>query len=224
MRHEYPPTDAVLDLSGQTAFVSGSLQHVYFYPGRPDLLIKVVRHNFAAERWTGWRGRMKRRRRIGVLGSALRTVTEHLALRNAGVFPKRHVQEFVGFVETTEGVGLVARALKDRDGNLAPTLRSLIEQGRFTADTRARLDEFLAWMLDSPLVVGDLHVGNLVLAWDAEHGERVALIDGMGDKAFIPLNSLFPSINRMNKRRRIKRFYRGLERHMARAAAGESPK
>lgn len=220
MRHEYPPTEAVLDLSGETSAFSGQLQNVYAYPGRPDLLIKVVRQNFAAERWKGWRGALKRRRRIGVLASALRTVTEHLALRNNGVFPKRHVQEFVGFVETSAGVGLVARALRGRDGGYAPTLRSLIDAGCWGPELEARLDEFIDWMMTSPLVVGDLHAGNLVLAFDAEHGERLVLIDGMGDKGFIPVNSLVPFFNRQHKRRRARRLRETIARLAARAKAG----
>lgn len=212
-----PKHGEVIDLSGQRAAASGSLQHVYTYPGRDDLLIKVVRKGFAEAKWTGWRGWLKRRRRLGVLTSALRTITEHLALRNAGLFPGRHVQEFVAVAETSEGVGIVVRALRGRDGGFAPTLRSLIEQRLFTPGVEALLDEFADWLVSAPLIVGDLHVGNLVLAWDEEHGERLVLIDGMGEKNLVPLNTFFPGLNRQNTRDRLKRLRRVIARRVAAA-------
>jgi hypothetical protein len=214
-----PQPGEIIDLSGVTAPASGSLQHVYPYPGHDGLLIKVVRKDFAESTWTGWRGWFKRRRRLGVLTSAMRTITEHLAMRNAGFFAGRHLQEFVGVVDTSEGLGIVVRALRARDGGYAPTLRSLIEQGRYTPNIEAMLDEFADWLLHSPLIVGDLHVGNVVLAWDEEHGERLVLIDGMGEKNFIPLNSFFPGLNRANTRDRLKKMRRVIARRLAAAKA-----
>ncbi len=218
-----PRAGEIIDLKDQTASASGSLQHVHAYPGREDLLIKVVRKNFAESKWTGWRGWLKRRRRLGVLTSALRTITEHLAMRNAGLFPGRHLQEFVALVDTSEGIGVVVRALRGRDGGYAPTLRTLLEQGRFTRETQALLDEFGDWLIKSPLIVGDLHIGNVVLAWDEEHGERLVLIDGMGEKNFIPLNTFFPGLNRANTRDRLKRMRQVVARRLAAAERAAPP-
>lgn len=218
MSDPFSPRDEILDLSGQTPVASGALQHVYAWPGRPDLLVKVVRANFAQETWTGWRGALKRRRRVGVFGSALRAVTEQLVLRNAGLELRRHLQEIVGFAETSEGTGLVVRALRGRDGGYAPTLRRVLDEGRWSPALQAELDAFLDWMIASPLAVGDLHAGNLVLAWDAAHGERLVMIDGMGDKGLLPLNSLFPVLNRRHKRRRAERLRAAVGRIAARAA------
>ena len=207
MPDHFQRADQVLDLGGQ-ASASGSLQKVYHYPGREDLLIKVVRPNFVAERWTGLRGAIKRLRRLGALTGASRVIMEHLALRNAGVKPGRHVQEFVGLVETTQGVGVVVRAVRGRDGRYAETLRTIVKEGRFGPDIEAMLDEFEAWLLSTPIIVGDLHMGNVVLGFDGEHGERLVLIDGMGEKNFVPLNTWFPVLNRANTRDRIRRMRR----------------
>lgn len=218
-----PRAGEFIDLKDQTASASGSLQHVFAYPGRDDLLIKVVRKNFAESKWTGWRGWLKRRRRLGVLTSALRTITEHLAMRNAGLFPGRHLQEFVAVVETSEGIGIVVRAVRGRDGGYAPTLRTLLEQGRFTRETQVLLDEFSDWLINSPLIVGDLHVGNVVLAHDDEHGERLVLIDGMGEKNLIPLNTFFPGLNRANTRDRLRRMRQVIARRLAAAERAAPP-
>lgn len=215
MGHDIPLAGETLDLAGREPIAAGDLQRVYAYPGRADLLVKVVRPGFADAKWTGWRGWLKRRRRLGVLTGALRTITEHLALRNAGVEPGRHIQEFVGLVETSEGPGVVVRAVRGADGGYAPTLRALIETGRYTPSVEALLNEFAAWLVASPLIVGDLHPGNVVLASDALHGERLVMIDGMGEKNLIPLNSWFPGLNRANSRARLKRLRRMLARRLA---------
>lgn len=220
MGQDFPTRGETLDLSGQAPIASGALQHVYAWPGRDDLLVKVVRPNFAEENWTGWRGALKKRRRLGVLTNAGRTIAEHLALRAAGPFPVRYVQEFLGLVETSEGPGVVVRALRGEDGGYAPTLRALIAEKRFTPQAAAALEEFCAWLVASPLIVGDLHLSNLVLAHDPTHGTRVVMIDGMGEKNLVPLNSWFPALNRANNRARLVRLRRQLARRLAEAERG----
>lgn len=222
MGQDIPRAGERIDLNGATPIAAGDLQRVYAYPGRDDLLIKVVRPGFASEKWTGWRGWLKQRRRLGVLTGAMRTITEHLALRNAGIDPGRHIQEFIGLVETSEGPGVVVRAVRGADGGYAPTLRALIETGRFTPAVQALLDEFAAWLVASPLIVGDLHPGNVVLASDPKHGERLVMIDGMGEKNLIPLNSWFPGLNRANSRARLQRLRRMLARRTAAAKAASA--
>lgn len=218
MGQDFPPIDAVLDLAGQTPVAEGQLQHVYAWPGRSDLLVKVVKADFADRHWTGLSGWFKRRRRLGVLTNAARTIFEHLALRAAGPFPTRHVQEFLGFVETSEGPGVVVRALRGADGRLAPTVRQLITEHRFTDQTRALVDEFGRWLVASPMIVGDLHLSNLVVAHDVVHGTRVVMIDGMGEKNLIPLNSWFPAWRRFYSRARVAHIQRAIERRLAEAA------
>jgi hypothetical protein len=223
MGHDIPRAGAQIDLAGRAPMGAGQLQRVYAFPGRDDLLIKVVRPNFVQESWTGWRGWLKRRRRMGMFTNALRTIGEQLALRNIGPLPRRHLQELVGFVETSEGPGVIVRAVRGRDGGYAPTLQHLIESGRFTDQTRASLDQFAEWLKASPVIVGDLHVGNLVLAWDEEFQERFVLIDGMGEKILIPLNAWFPALNRANTGDRLRRLYRQVDRRLTQRAAEAAP-
>lgn len=220
MGQDFPTRGETLDLVSEPPIAEGALQRVFAWPGRPDLLIKVVHAGFADEAWTGLSGWFKRRRRLGVLTNAGRTIAEHLALRNAGPFPRRHVQEVVGLVETSEGLGLVVRALHAADGTYAPTLRSLIARKQFTPDVAALLDEFADWLVASPVIVGDLHLANLVLAEDAEFGRRVVMIDGMGEKNLVPLNSWFPALNRANSRARLVRLRRQVARRLAEAERG----
>ncbi len=218
MKDALPFTDSPLDLTGETPVFTGQQQDVYGWPGRPDLLVKVVRPGFAEAHWTGLRGALKRRRRLGIMASAQRALTEQLVLMNAGLPAGRHIQEAVGLVMTTAGPGLVVRAVHGADGRYAPTLRSLLDTGQWSSHLQERLDEFLDWLIASPVVVGDLHAGNVVLAADQANGERLVMIDGMGDKGFVPLNSLSPFFNRRHKLRRAQRLRAAVARIAARAA------
>ena len=118
---------------------------------------------------------------------------------------------------------VTAERLRGRDGGYAPTLRTLLEQRRFTRETEALLDEFSEWLIGSPLIVGDLHIGNIVLAHDEEHGERLVLVDGMGEKNLIPLNTFFPGLNRTNTRDRLKRMRQVIARRLAVAERAAPP-
>jgi hypothetical protein len=92
-------------------------------------------------------------------------------------------------------------------------------QGRFNDEVRADLDAFFAWMLASPVVLGDVHIGNLVYGHDPGVGNFFVIVDGIGDKNVIPLNSLSPVLNRMSKRRRIRRIEAKIARLRERVAA-----
>ena len=52
------------------------------------------------------------------------------------------------------------------DGELAPSLSSLVIEGKFDQRARAHLDEFYAWLLASPVVVRDLSAHNIVYGFD----------------------------------------------------------
>jgi hypothetical protein len=100
----------------------------------------------------------------------------------------------------------VSRAVRDRDGILAPTLRKLLEAGRFDDKARRHLDEFFDWLLRSVVIIGDLNAGNLVYGYDPANGDHFVVIDGIGDKNIIPLSSMSLRLNRMSKERRIRRI------------------
>lgn len=205
----------------------GRQRYVYVHPDDPGLIVKVVTEGYVARRsdkggrpYKRWHKNYIRSRHHQVF---LREIKEHLALRAAESALPRYVQEIVGFVETDVGMGVVSRAVRDRSGNLAPTLRTLLEEGRFDETARRHLDEFFEWLLKSVVVIGDLNAGNLVYGYDRAHGDHFVVIDGIGDKNIIPLSSMSTRLNRMSKERRIKRINQEIARTASKLAAPVAP-
>lgn len=202
---------SAISLKDLDPVAAGKQRYVFRHPDYPGLLIKITRASYASSQ-TGNRGRWyKLPRRYLHHTVTLRELREQLAVRAAAPELSRHIQEIVGFVETDLGYGVVSRAVCGRDGNLAPSLRDIVLAGRFTDATRADLEEFYAWMLASPVVLGDVHIGNLVYGYEADRGDYFAVIDGIGDKNLIPFNSISQRLNRRSKLRRIARINRQIQ-------------
>lgn len=204
----------------------GRQRYVFVHPSDPGLIVKVPTEGYVDRRSgkTGKKYKRWHRRRLRSRHNLvyLREIREHLALRAAASELPPHVQVIVGLVETDMGLGLVSRAVRGRDGELAPTLATLLGDGRFDDKARRKLDAFFAWLLESPVVVGDLNVGNIVYGHDPAFGDHFVIIDGLGDKNVIPLNSVSPLLNRMSKSRRIDRLHADIARlHPVRAAAAK---
>jgi len=205
----------------------GRQRYVFVHPDDPDLIIKVPTEGYVARRseiggrrHKRWIKKYLRSRHYQVF---LRELREQLALRATGEQLPRHVQTITGFVETDMGMGVVSRAVRTREGALAPALPQLIAQGRFTAAARRHLEEFYEWLLASPVVVGDLNIGNIVYGYTPEHGEHFVIIDGLGDKNAIPFSSISARLNRMGKRRRIRRLNQEIASSLPGNSHGHAP-
>jgi len=49
--------------------------------------------------------------------------------------------------------------------------RTLVRQGRFDEQAGQQLQRFFVWLLESPIVISDLTLDNLVYRYDAANGE-----------------------------------------------------
>ena len=191
----------------------GKKRLVYRHPGRPDLLIKVFR--------TPQPGlNLKYLRlvydRFVFVSSLIREIREFLIsqLEQHDPFVK-HLPDILSLIQTDLGTGLVVAAAESKNGALAKPLAQLMTEGGLTPERVALLDQFLTRMQNSNLVVGDLTSGNIVLADIAGPGERFILVDGLGDKTFVPLQRYSQVINRYSKRRRIARLRAKVSEHQA---------
>lgn len=209
----------LMELSGLVPLASGRKRLVFTHPEDPSLVIKVMRPEFRrqnpgpASRWST----LGLRYYFSV--NFLRELREFVALRFEDNVAPRFLHQVVGFAETDLGLGLVSVALRGRDGNYAPTLKTLIEQAMIDARVVSDLERFCHEIAGSRVVVGDLHIGNIVYADDPEEGSRFVLVDGIGDKTFVPLLRMSALLNRRSKARKIARLWQVLERMAARPAA-----
>jgi len=191
-----------LKLSQREPIAQGAQKLVFRHPDDPRVLVKVVNPRFIERRDRKDRFYQKRRR-IGHHRAFARELLEQLVSRaghagRAGGCP--HIQNILGIVDTDMGTALLVEAVLDEDGALAPTLRDLIREKRFGARHRAALETFIDWVLASNVLINDLSSDNL--AWHPEG--HFVMIDGLGDRAGIPVRSVSQWLNRLYKRRKIR--------------------
>jgi PhoP regulatory network protein YrbL len=214
----------VIELGNRVPVASGSTRDVYLHPGDDSLLIKVVPAGVIERRYVRGRAWYKTPRRYRHFMTYLREVREQIALRALSKTHPPSLQKIVGFADTDLGFGLVVKAVRDRQGRLAPTLEQLLAEGRFDATARADLEACIGELMDLPIVLADMHIANFVYGWSEEHGDHFVLIDGIGCKNLIPFNRLSCWVNRYSKGRRVQRLMRSVDDLAAQAAAaGAAP-
>src|SRR5690606_28341602 len=105
----------------------------------------------------------------------------------------------------------VVEKVRGADGTLAPTVAALGQaEGRIEPWLEKAFAAFLDDLLRHDVVVGDLHAWNIVHGSDSRGGPRLVLVDGFGEKNFIPRNSLSTRANARHTRRLYERMRRML--------------
>ncbi len=201
----------VIALAHEAPLAIGHQRAVYQHPVQPDLLIKTMRPESIARRWNS-RGRWwKRLPRARQYSSFVRELKEYVAAhaRVAGANPP--IARVIGLVETDLGLGLVCEKVRGPDGGLAPTLHDVyVRGGGAPAWADAALEKLLEDLLRHNVIVGDLNGANLAWGSDSRGGPRLIVIDGFGEKSFIPFSSMSPWFNRHFILRRYRRMLRRL--------------
>lgn len=207
-------------MKGREPIASGGLRLIYEHPADPDFLVKVMRPEAVGGRYgaegTWWR----RMRRHGPYILFVREIREYLAARAQGGGYAVAVQKITGLVDTDMGMGMVVAAARGADGKLAPTAAKLIFQGDYDAKAVVALDEFCRLILDSNVVLADLHERNIVYTRMKDGSDRFVMIDGLGSSTIIPFKAWFPTINRRSKAKRIERLRKRIAGRVAAYEAG----
>jgi hypothetical protein len=197
----------ILKLQHLKPIASGRTRLVYPHPEDAHLVVKVF-HPVGIARY------LRRNATVPGFGPGqehvglfLRELREQLAIYSRNEPDPHFLETIVGIARTDMGPGLVAAAVRGHDGGYAPTLRTIVAEGRFSAQVRRNLEGFFDQIMQSDVVVGGLTFNNLLYAYDDRHGDHFVLVDGLGERTSIPFNSISRILNRISKRRRIKRFY-----------------
>jgi len=195
MRITPSPAPALPRLSPEDAVARGSERAVFEWPEEPGLLIKLM-HPRALRRDIF--GRVSdpvylRERRTW-------QAAQRFAARTGRPPP---VAEIVGRVSAQEGSAHLVRKVADASGRMGPTLERLVAEGAFGPDELALLNRFAADLLESGLVVHDARPSNIVLETTTDGAARFVLVDGFGDRGYIPLRSWVPRL----ARRRLDRAF-----------------
>lgn len=191
----------------------------------PDVLIKTVK---ASAQSAGGNRKVKNRiyfmkkwRRFGAYMVFRRELEEYLNLARkfGGEAPLLPIAKIHGFVQTSQGLGMVVEKVVGRDGSLAPTLRRIIQEGRFEQKHLDALNRFFHEAARLHIVLMDANLGNFVWVDDKRSDmPRVVCVDGTGEKNPLGLYAMSSILNRWKLRRYQARLH-GQVRQQA-AAAG----
>lgn len=200
-----------LQLGDTTPLTSGHLRWVYAHPHAPDLLVKVFRADAVAERF-GHGPWYRRLARTGPYQGFVREFKEYLAARHHAPDRAPPLARIVGIVDTDLGVGQVVEAVRGADGALAGTLADWVGRDGLNADIELAMETLLEGLLAHNVILGDFHPWNLVYGSDSRGGPRLVMIDGFGEKNFIPHCSMSPRHNAHRTRHKYAKVMARLQR------------
>lgn len=207
--------NGLLDIEKCRFVAKGGSRTVYAHPSAADLLIKVMRPSYVEARGTHSKSIRKRItspwRKFGPYAVFYRETKETIHATRAAhpdhSFPLPFARSY-GFIWTNRGLAQVVERISSADGALAPTLRQLVEEGRFTVDHAALLDEFFDICAEKGIVIGGVHTHNVVYQ---DSTRRFVCIDGFGDKNIIPVHEMSRLANRLKLKRARRRLTRAIQ-------------
>lgn len=210
-----------LELKHLQPLAKGNARLVYEHPGDRALLVKVMRPDLVTARYgegAAWFRGIGRRYDPYVI--FLREIREYVAAYAAHGQPLPFAEKVRGLVETDLGLGLVIEAVRGPDGALAPTVAKLIADGKFDETACKVLNETLSALMESDIVLADLHERNLVYRQVKGELPIFVIIDGLGSSNLLPLKSWSRTLNRRSKLKRIARLKKRIARRVAAVEAG----
>lgn len=202
-----------VSLSGHKPLTISKTRYVYEHPDSPELLIKVHIDRLVGQSHPSW---FERRKdyflyHSGIVRELDRYVEAHYGRFDYGDVVG-HLAAIHGVIETDLGIGLLVAAVRDAAGALAPTVAKLRQQNLMNAARREKLLQLLERIESSSLILGDLNQGNIVLqSAGVEADERFMIIDGLGERTWIPTQRFLPIVAHRRKARFITKMRRRLQ-------------
>jgi len=214
-----------LDLSNAQVLARGADRYVFQHPNEPALLIKVINmaaYNAYLER-KPFKRFYKQFQRESAYRVYLNEISEYITTTTvpSGVW-NVPMSRVVGLAQTTLGLGQLVEKISDDDGQLAPTLASIIARKGISADLSTRLDAFFEDLIDAHIVINDLSAKNIALGRNADGKSGMYLIDGFGVLPLIPLYAWSKRLNKYRMRHKYTAWRARIQREYDQAQAAQS--
>jgi hypothetical protein len=212
-----------LTLKGTAPLVVGQRRFVFQHPHDNRLLVKVLRPEQSTYESTQKFPLLYVLRRYGIYRTYARQIAEYLKIRARLNEHPPIVEQVFGVVDTDFGLGLVVEKITDRNGGLARTLTEIVATDGYSQELEDRILQLRDEVMRHDIITGDLHGANIVSGYDEQHGDRLVIVESIGDKTFIPVNTLSRYINRRSNRRHFQHVIHDLKRlDVARASDAAS--
>ncbi|AZY50941.1 PhoP regulatory network YrbL family protein [Bordetella avium] len=195
-----------IDLNDASLLAHGGDRYVFEHPNDSCLLIKVMdmqaRGVYLASRpFKRWYKQFQRESAYRVY---LNEFNEYVTstTRPSGIW-QVPLARVMGVAQTNLGLGLLVEKIRDKNGNMAPSLKDLIKQGLYTQDIARQMDQLFEDLADAHVVAHDISAGNVVMGYNAEGRHGLFLVDGFGVQPLIPA---YAWSRRLNRRRLLKKY------------------
>lgn len=200
-----------LDLGDDAPIASGTYRDVYIYPGREDLVVKVLKPGAAYRPGRPIRNFLKARSARQLYRFMFREYEAYLESRLSPLaadrpFPICHL---CWLQETSRGLGMVAERIRGPGQGAARSLATLQEDGGLTDRHLAALNRFIDALVRLDVVANDTNPNNVLL--DETGAEpRFVLVDGFGDPNPLGLKKMFRRLRHNARNRRFENMARFL--------------
>ena len=182
----------------------GCSKIVFQHPHDQNKVIKIMNPE-RVSKFGGFNNHSKFKQRFaqGIYRHFRRELIQYLQLcklhykANSFVFP---VETPYGFVETNQGIGLVVEKIVSPNQQ-GVTLYELCEQHLFEEKHEIALKYFFDACCDLHIVFGEVNIAGIMYTEQRNNKPEFVLVDGMGEKLFIPLRAMSKRINAQNIRK-----------------------
>ena len=172
----------LLDLGEARPIASGTYRDVYVYPGREDLVVKVLMPGAAYRPGRPIRNFLKARSLRQLYRFMFREYETYLESRLSPLasevqFPLSHL---CWLQATSRGLGMVTERVRGKNDGPARSLATLQDAGELSDRHLAALNRFINALIRLDIITNDTNPNNILL--DEVGPElRFVLVDGFGD-------------------------------------------
>ncbi len=191
----------------QPPFARGGHRAIYYHPENSEQCIKVLMPASTPEKKKAKAPWWKKLRKLESFDD---NKEEYQVLKHieswAPEIVGRHIPQCYGFVETSEGAGLVTDIFRDFDGEISPNLLNFLQANGDKWGIIDAISEFQQAIYKYQILSRALLLHNIVVQRFNSEQCRLFLIDGIGNPEFIPISNVFIVTRKLKIKRKIKKM------------------
>lgn len=194
-----------LALRQHLPYAIGGRRMCFVHPSNPDHCVKVLRRD--VNRTVRIKQSVQlipnswRREHDNNASEAKALLCEH---QRIGARAWEHFPRCYGTVNTDLGSALELDLYRDHDGLISRTLRELLHTSQELDRLRPAFEEFSDFLLRNHVITRGLLDHNLVCQLRADESWKIYLVDGFGDRVFLPFHRLSKTLAARTIRRRLR--------------------
>lgn len=183
---------------------AGTQKNIYAYPSDSNKIIKIMKPEHATPNGgPANQHHLRSHRSQGIYRQFRRELLQYLQLcknsysQKIFTFP---IETVYGFIATDQGLGLVTEKVIRPNGYLM-SLNELASNRDFGDKHAQALNQFFDECCDRHVVFGEVNIAGIMHTEQRQGRPEFVLVDGIGDKLFIPFRSMSKTINSRNVRK-----------------------